>query len=96
MDFHPNKTAAGDRELLLLRRRVGGSAGELRVGSKAIPCLKLLGDVYVATQPVDKSTIEFARMKGIELRVVKGAADTHEFSRQYTGFKEAYGQEATP
>lgn len=92
MDYAPNAVHV-DREMLLLKRSLGGKVVEARIGTDFMPVLKLPNGVMVTMESVSPAAKQMLARQGQDLHVLKNQADISEFARRYKNFRGASGQE---
>ena len=81
---------APSRELMILRRRLGGELGELEVGGERISgVLKLDASNFVLPKPAGFITKRFAELAGADLHDAKDHKDALLFERRY---RRTYGR----
>lgn len=91
MDYAPSSVTA-DREMLLLKRSLGGKVVEVRINDDPMPVLKLPNGVMVTMESVSPSAKLMLSRQGHDLHVLKNQADISEFARRYKNFRGASGQ----
>jgi hypothetical protein len=91
--FSSTKFSA-DKELLLLRRRLGGKPGVLSLGSERVGALQLGENVWVTTESPTPMLMAAARMAGGDVHKVKTSTDATFFAERYKAFRGALGSQA--
>lgn len=91
MEMNP-PTVSADREMLLLKRSLGGKVTEVRVGDDPMQVLKLPNGVMVTMESVSPAAKLMLSRQGQDLHVLKNQADISEFARRYKNFRGVSGQ----
>lgn len=80
--------ASASKDLLQIKRAVGGQFGEIQAGGVKAQVLKLGQNVYVTTEPPAPGLRVLLNAVGADLHQVKSAADVAVFVQRYKNFTE--------
>ena len=88
--FKPAYRGLASRDLIDLQQRVGGSIGQLSVGTESLMVLRMRDNLYAATQQPKPALKTVISLEQNDLHVVRTNADIWHLARRFRD-QEGYG-----